>query len=90
MAGVRTHALNCFFSEPMHPLTENWRPTTVIRSLHRRFDSSVPLEVPPAATPRLLVFMSWLEITMNLRPVPENVRRPEATNPSRPGGVRAD
>ncbi|MFZ2088453.1 MAG: acyl-CoA desaturase [Desulfobaccales bacterium] len=37
----------------------------------------------------LLVVMSWLGIIRNLRPVPENVRRPEATNPSRPGAVRA-
>jgi stearoyl-CoA desaturase (delta-9 desaturase) len=37
----------------------------------------------------LLVVISWLGIIKNLRPVPENVRRPEATNPSRPGAVRA-
>ncbi len=38
----------------------------------------------------LLVVMSWLGIIRNLRPVPQNVRRHEATNPSRPGAVRAD
>jgi len=74
----------------MHPLTEHWRLNNIIRSLHRWFNSSVPLEVSPTATPYFLVVISLLGITRNLRPVPENVRRPEATNPSRPGAVRAD
>jgi hypothetical protein len=74
----------------MHPLTEPRRFHHIIRSLHRWFDSSAPLEASPAATPYFLVVMSWLGIIRNLRPVLETVRRPEATNPSRPGAARAD
>ena len=35
----------------MNSLMEPWRPTNILRSLHRWFDSSAPLEVSPAATP---------------------------------------